>query len=342
MKATGKILVLAYPDTFVTMSTEWICKVLPWFGLGTKEYIKAGHAALILIENSTGKSRYFDFGRYITPAGHGRVRGENTDAELALPIRAEFTTDGSLKNVSEFLLWLDQHPEKTHGAGRLLASVSDAIDYQRAFDYISAMQERGIIPYGAFNANGSNCARFVTDALLAATTDSRIRKSLQWNKRFTPSTVGNVVKGNAERHTYQVRNGIIERYTGSALKENLTNYFHRKTANENVEKTPLVVDSFEGSNYIQKLSGTGSSAWFELNQTELAPQHFRIRRYNEFGVIDYDGVYVSEVFDKSQPFVFTYDSHCLYCHIIQNNIKIKLRGIGPFAKFSLRQKQRSA
>ena len=80
---------LAYPDTFVTMSDEWICKLLPLVGLGTRDYIKAGHAALILIENRTGVARYFDFGRYVTPKGHGRVRGANTDAELEIPFKAE-------------------------------------------------------------------------------------------------------------------------------------------------------------------------------------------------------------------------------------------------------------
>ncbi len=98
MKYTGKIIVLAFPDTFVKMSTEFICKMLPLVGLGTREYIKAGHAALALIENETGKSRYFDFGRYVTPPGHGRVRGANTDAELIIPFEAEIDTDENLLN----------------------------------------------------------------------------------------------------------------------------------------------------------------------------------------------------------------------------------------------------
>jgi len=55
---TGKIIVLAFPDTFVTMSTEWVCKLLPLLGLGTRDYIKAGHAALVLIENKTGQALF--------------------------------------------------------------------------------------------------------------------------------------------------------------------------------------------------------------------------------------------------------------------------------------------
>src|SRR6056300_340118 len=110
MKETGSILVLSYPDTFVKMSDELICRFLPWVGLGTKEYIKAGHAALVLINNKTGKARYYDFGRYITPSGYGRVRSSKTDAELEIPFKAIVKNTTSVSNIDEFLLWLDTHP----------------------------------------------------------------------------------------------------------------------------------------------------------------------------------------------------------------------------------------
>ena len=187
------------------MSTEWVCKVLPLFGLGTKEYIKAGHAALVLIENETGKARYFDFGRYVTPEGHGRVRGANTDAELHFPITAKISAANKVQNLDEILIWLDDHPEKTHGEGRLLASVCDAIDVKKAEEFILNLQSRGSIPYGAFEKTGSNCARFVTDTILASTDHKKIRQALNSNKNFTPSTVGNVEKANTLQNAYQVR-----------------------------------------------------------------------------------------------------------------------------------------
>ena len=88
------------------MSDELLVKLLPLVGLGTGNYIKAGHAALVLIENKTGKATYYDFGRYITPKGYGRVRGQNTDVELAIPFKAKIKND-QLKNLDQFLLWLD-------------------------------------------------------------------------------------------------------------------------------------------------------------------------------------------------------------------------------------------
>lgn len=325
------------------MSTEWICRLLPLVGLGTKEYIKAGHAALVLIENKTGKARYFDFGRYVTPKGHGRVRGANTDAELYIPIKAQFTTENKLQNFEEFLLWLDANPQKTHGEGRLLASVCDTIDFAMAMAYIEKLQNRGSIPYGAFEKTGSNCARFVTDTILASTNDKKIIKALNFNKRFTPSTVGNVEKANTLQETFQVHNGTIEVFKGTAFKENLTNYFHKKKSNSDTgAHSTKTKTSFSKNSHLQKLSGTGSNAWFEIVSAKLPEHHFNIRRYNDLGEVDYDGIYVSATFDPSKPFQFTYDSHCAYCHVIQEGKTIRLESVGTFAQFNSLQKQRSA
>ncbi len=338
MKHTGTLLVLAFPDTFVTMSDEWICNVLPLVGLGTREYIKAGHAALMLVENKSGAIRYFDFGRYVTPKSHGRVRGANTDAELEVPIKAKFTKEGSLANTKELLLWLDANPDKTHGEGRLLASVCYSIDYEKAEAYILELQGRGSIPYGAFNKNGSNCSRFVTDTILASTTDMKVVKALKFNKKFTPSTVGNVEKAASLGEVFETFNGEVKPFKGTAFKENLTNYFDRKKPQCQKEK------NYNGiPKKAQKLSGTGSNAWFELRVEEDLPKfHFRIRRYNDLHELDYDGVYVSEELNPLQSFQFTYDSHCGFCHVIQEGKKIKLEGLTSYSAFSSMQKVRSA
>lgn len=337
MPNTGKIIILAFPDTFVTMSNEWICKILPIVGLGTKDYIKAGHAALVLIENRSGKAKYFDFGRYVTPNGMGRVRGANTDAELQIPIDAKIDAHGNLSNLSEFLLWLEAHPEKTHGEGRLLASVCDFIDFDKAKKYIEALQDRGSIPYGAFVKEGSNCSRFVTDTILTATHDKTIKKTLLFNKKFTPSTVGNVEKASTGT-IYEVFQGTIHQFKGTAFKENLKNYFHKKKSKSFKElgarnSTPA---------HWQKLSGIGSNAYFEFMQQSLPQYHFRIKRYNDSLDMDYDGVYYSEAFDAEKPYEFTYDSHCQYCHVIQDGVKIQLRSVSTWSQFNSRQKAQTA
>lgn len=337
LKYNGKIIVLAYPDTFVTMSDEWICKLLPLVGLGTKDYIKAGHAALILIENSTRVARYFDFGRYVTPKGYGRVRGANTDAELEIPFKAEMDAEGRLQNINDFLLWLDKHPEKTHGEGRLLASVCDAINFEQAESFVKNLQSRGSVPYGAFDKTGSNCSRFVTDTIINATSERKIVKALNFNKKFTPSTVGNVEKA-ALGMVYEVLGGAINQFGGSAFKENLTNYFHRR------QDKNLEIEEKEGRlpSTAQELSGIGSKAWFELVDEALPIGHYRIRRYSEQFEVDFDGVFVSEEFNRAESFQFTFDSHCAYCHVLQNGKKIKLNCVGNYTEFSSSQKAHSA
>jgi hypothetical protein len=212
LKNTGKIIVLAFPDTFVKMSDELMCKILPLVGLGTRTHIKAGHAALVLIENETGVAQYFDFGRYITPPGKGRVRGALTDVELVVPVKAQIKNH-QLINLNELLLWLEAHPEKTHGEGRLVASLCDTVDYDKALLYIMDLQGQGSIPYKAFGKVGSNCARFVTETILASTNNNSIIKYLKRNKKFTPSTVGNVERSASQDGVYEIYNGCIKPYT---------------------------------------------------------------------------------------------------------------------------------
>jgi hypothetical protein len=336
LKPTGKIIVLAYPDTFVSVSDEWICKFLPLVGLGTKEYIKAGHAALVLIENDTCEARYFDFGRYVTPEGYGRVRGANTDAELELPVHAKLNADDSLKNLDEFLIWLSENPQKTHGQGRMLASVCEIVNFERAENFILELQKKGSVRYGAFSQAESNCSRFVTDTLLAATTSKQIRKALKFNKLFTPSTVGNVEKAATSQRIYEVLNGKIGVFNSSAFKENLKNYFHKKRPVLDESTLPALPEN------VQKLSGTGSNAWFELICENLPENYFRIKRYNDLHELDFDGVFMaSETLDTSLEYRFTYDSHCAFCHILQKDKKIKLIKVASYAAFNSSQKAHS-
>lgn len=337
MNFTDKIIVLAYPDTFVSVSDEWQCKFLPLVGLGTREYIKAGHAAMILIENESREARYFDFGRYVTPVGHGRVRGANTDAELEIPFKAKLGANGALINTEEFLLWLDASPDKTHGEGRLLASVCEIVNFELAEKYILELQKRGSIRYGAFSKSESNCSRFVTETILVSTKEKEIQKALRFNKLFTPSTVGNVEKAATSCTVFEVQNGLINDFSSSAFKENLKNYFHKnKPASQEILLPKLPENA-------QKLNGTGSSAWFELISESLPEGLFRIKRYNDLHEVDFDGVYkVSEKFDPSGAFRFTYDSHCEYCHILQKNRKIRFDKVTAYKNFSSLQKVHSA
>ena len=54
MTNTGIVLTLAYPETIVMVSKEWFSPLLRYAGIGKKNYLRAGHAALVLINKETG------------------------------------------------------------------------------------------------------------------------------------------------------------------------------------------------------------------------------------------------------------------------------------------------
>ena len=336
MKYNGKIIVLAFPDTFVKLSDELMCKILPLVGLGTRTHIKAGHAALVLIENATGKAQYFDFGRYITPPGRGRVRGANTDVELEIPFRATISEDGMLSNLDQFLVWLDAHPDKTHGSGRLVASLCESISYEKAYEYIIRLQEQGSVPYKAFGKEGSNCARFVTETILASTRETHIIKRLNHNKKFTPSTVGNVEKS-ASDSVFEVMQGAIRLYNSSALRENLTNYFDKGVPKQETTAS-IQIKLPVGA---QLLSGTGSSAWFHLEK-DSKNERAIVRRYTAIGILDFEGTtQLPKSFEPSKSYQFVYDSNCEYCTIQQGGSQFRLE-LKNKAAINLKQRVHSA
>lgn len=326
MNYTGKIISLAFPDTFVKHSDENSTKVLLALGLGKHNYIKAGHAAFVLIENKTGKAEYYDFGRYITPQGYGRVRSAVTDVELEIPFKASFAADKKLNNVEEFLFWLEANPHKTHGDGRLVASVCDYIYYEQARNYVLSVQEKGSIPYKAFGKDGSNCSRIVTDTILASTDRAKIRKPLLRNKLFTPSPLGNVEKASLDNPIYQIYKGELMVYPGSVFKENLTNYFDKNIPKKRGKHMVSPKGFLKNAHF---LSGIGSSAYFILKESS-EKDVFEIRRYTEFGEEDFRGLFrviEDNNFDVTKEYVFVYDSNCKYCHVEQNGKKIRLEQI---------------
>ncbi len=320
MNNSGIILTLAYPDTIVMIADEWYSSYLRYLGVGKKNYVRAGHAALILINKQTGILEYHDFGRYITPEPNGRVRGSTTDGELEFPLKA-IIEDGEIKNLNEILEFLATHPKLTHGDGKMVASVCDAIDYDKARSYITRMQKLEFIRYAAFIKDASNCARFVTDSLIASVTNARIKRKLIKSKGFTPSTVGNVLIANTKSETYEVsEKGDISIFTSTVGKENIRCFLDRlKGHNPNFVGTlePKEVNHLHEN--AQWLSGIAAGAWFELHKNE-SRENYRFRRISPYGNVDVDAIFSIDdtSFNYHEPFEFVQYSNCAYFHIKQN------------------------
>ncbi|MDD7886636.1 DUF6695 family protein [Flavivirga sp. 57AJ16] len=320
MDNTGIILTLAYPDTIVMVSEEWFSPYLRFLGVGKKNYVRAGHAALVLIDKKTGVLEYHDFGRYITPEPNGRVRGRDTDNELDFPIKAVIENN-TIKNLNDILKFLGTHPKLTHGEGKLVASVCDVVDYKKARTHITKMQKRGFIYYAAFKKNACNCARFVTDSLIASVVDPKIKKKLERSKWFTPSTVGNVLLANTKNHAFEVsETGVVSEFKGSQKSENIRCFLDKLKAHQPSFVGTLEPKPVEGLHEkAQWLSGIAAGAWFELHYSGHDTE-YHFKRISPYGNTDVHDTFVVEddAFDYDLGFEFIHYSNCKFFHIKQN------------------------
>lgn len=316
----GIIIILSYPDTFVrTAYWEFWSKFWPLIGIGDKNIILAGHSALLLIQKNKPRIDYFDFGRYITSHGNGRVRSKITDPELHIPITAKFEKN-KLINLDEILLWLEKHPEKTHGEGRLIAGINDSIDYEKAQKYIDNLIQQKEIPYGAFIKKGNNCSRFVADTMIHSCTKKTIRLKLKSSYLLTPSPLGNVLKGTTEKEVYLVKNQILEHYTNRLiLKENVPSFFSKFKGEIDLIGTELPNKNLFNLDDGTWLGGMGSGAWFRIEE-QLDVSFYKIGRYNLKGDKDFESVFLvdNSSFNFKEKHQFVHPTNCNEAFIIQN------------------------
>ena len=326
------ILTLAYPETIVSHAEEWYSKFLRFLFVGSKKHVRAGHAALVLIDKKTGVLEYHDFGRYITSSPNGRVRGRETDFELNFPITAKIVDD-TIQNLDEILKFLSTHPKLTHGDGHLYASVCNLINYNLARAHITKMQNKDFIRYAAFKKTACNCARFVTDTLIASAMDSKMKKSLESSKWFTPSTIGNVVIADTENFIYTVsEKGEISEFDSTVSKENRRLFLDTlKGYDPSLVGTLKPKYNNQKAKHAQWLGGIAAGAWFEIYDLEHETE-YRFRRVSPYGNVDCDGVYkvADEDFDIQTEYQFIHYSNCLFFHIEQGSKQYRFDFIKSF------------
>lgn len=320
MANTAIIISLAYPDTIVMWAEEWYFKYLKYVGIGNNTHVRAGHAALLLVNKKTGILEYHDFGRYITPEPNGRVRGKTTDNELDFPLKAEIEND-EIVNIGSILKFMATHPKLTHGDGKLVASTCNVIDYDKARAHISMMQNKHFIRYAAFAKNACNCARFVTDSLIASVNNETIKRKLIKSKSFTPSTVGNVLLGNTGPYIYKVtEKGEVSEFKGNQRSENLRCFLDSlKGYDPGFVGTlhPRKVPELDAK--AQWLAGIAAGAWYELYKTEDVLE-FRYKRISPYGNVDCNAIFEIQDsgFNIEADYKFVHYSNCLFFNIEQN------------------------
>ena len=326
------IITMAYPETIVSHAEESYSKFLRYIFIGNKKYVRAGHAALVLIHKKTGVLEYHDFGRYITPSPDGRVRGRETDFELNFPIKANIKDD-QIENLEEILKFLATNPKLTHGDGDLYASVNRNINYDLARKHITNRQNEGFIRYAAFIKDACNCARFVVDAIIASTMDSKIKKQLVKSKSFTPSTIGTVVIAGTENFVHRVtENKELFEFKGSVKRKNRHLFMDmlKGYSASNIGTTKPKYNDVK-SEHAQWLGGIAAGAWFEIYNLG-SKDKYRYRRISPYGNIDCDGLYKvdDEDFNIDLPYKFIHYSNCGFFNIKQGQKTFKFEYLEGF------------
>ncbi len=178
------IITLAWPEGMVSGSGAWYDKVF-----SKKGKYRVGHSAMVLVDSKSEKALYFDFGRYHTPLGFGRVRDVETDPDVAL--QNPLIKNNAIINIKQILLQLSSM-KSTHGEGKMYASIIANVNFSRAFFTAKSLQNQGMLPYGPFTTKGTNCSRFVARIINSSGLPFIKKLRLKYQICISPSPKRNV------------------------------------------------------------------------------------------------------------------------------------------------------
>ena len=185
----GIAIALAWPQTLCKQAGAWYDRVMYLLGINGRGYYKVGHAAVVLVESSSGTCHYYDFGRYHAPHGYGRVRSAKTDHDLHIKTKAAIHKN-EIINLEEILFELYHNPS-THGAGTIYGA-QIPVDFNRSHQLALELQDNDFIAYGPFISRGTNCSRFVNSILRAGCTRAMTRIALRFPWMLTPTPIWNL------------------------------------------------------------------------------------------------------------------------------------------------------
>jgi len=313
-KHTGFAIALAWPETFCKQPGSWYDTITGWFGINQNNFYRVGHAAVVLIDNKSKKTHYFDFGRYHAPFQYGRVRSAETDHELKMETLPVISADnGSILNYKSILSEL-QNNKACHGEGELYASYAP-VNFEAAFLKANQMQESSPIPYGPFRYKGSNCSRFVNTVILAGKPNRKFRVRLKYIVPLTPTPMNNV--------------NSLDR------KEKLPNvlydplFYPVKKLNKEIQRSTLLPPARDSKipENAQWLSGEGAGSWFVFEQENA---QLKVSRYSPSGIVECEGYYKSQNGHEVSPdstFQITYPSNCKEVLLKRNDTKLRFERV---------------
>ncbi len=317
---TGAFVALSWPDTKIQKAYSWYDGIMTVVGICKNGYYHVGHAALLLIDYRNGDVKYFDFGRYHTPFGYGRVRDLQSDPELEVETKA-IVEEGKIINIKDILLEIDSN-KSTHGEGKLVSAITSGIDFDLASASAKSIQGREAIPYGPFQPFGTNCSRFVADIYRSGFSSYlKKRRISNWYLYFhTPTS--NVIYTHKKENVFIIEQGEFR------IEESMLNIF----LNKGKYSPASQIAEIEPKNNLPKsvfcLAGTGGNTYFQLDKTEKS-HLFRIRRYSEYGDLEIDEIYQLQSigFNVNKAYEFSYISNGIAVKIKQADKVFTLKNI---------------
>ena len=152
------IIVLAWPESVVSGTGAWYDKFF-----SKKGKYRVGHSAMALVNTDLKKIYYFDFGRYQTPKGYGRIRDIDTDPDTKIKTQP-IIKNNTIINIKDVLIDICNN-KSYHVKGKLYASIIKNVSFQSTHNFAKNWQLKGAIPYGPFVLSGTNCSRFVSKTI---------------------------------------------------------------------------------------------------------------------------------------------------------------------------------
>ena len=321
-------LILAWPDTTIRGDEKWMM-FFKKLGLVKNLNFKVGHTGIVLVEKETGKLSYYDFGRYITPRGHGRARSEYSDPLLRMDTKAVFNPLGEILNLKEICEELHKMKDAIHAHGRMVFSVAKDINYSLAKSFGDRTVMQGSTPYGAVARGNNNCSRFITRLLQFSSIKYHPLHPIHFPETIKASPLSNIVNVRKDRKVY------FHEEDGSLNTKKMNRWdsfwFLCKQLSENCsvkksEKFPddEIIGHMEEKikpthlpDRAQWLGGVGMGAWFLIDSTEKS-NIFQISRFTENGILEYKKPFKSEIDLPKIPlheFKIAHDNHLLISHI---------------------------
>ena len=330
------VIPLAWPN-MTARSPGSFLHFLRKIGLMRNMNVLVGHAALLVVDNDSFV--YADFGRYITPKGYGRARSADTDPKLSLSSKPKWSEQGELLNLEEVCSELEGMNKATHGEDALFASIVYNVDIDRVLFFIRALQLKGYAAYSGLKKKETNCARFVTTAILAGLDkNSPIHKRYSSPSTIAPSPFFNIVAGNIEGKYIVWKNGEGSWHSDkpSAARKDIIvklSYSFRpskaKLLPTDVKEGQLRPPDRPSELPINAhyLGGIGEGAWHVLEKFDN--EHLKKKRYYLNGELEYENIYQVDAdwvreFENNSAEI-TYDSHFSWITLFHKQKNTKMR-----------------